>query len=73
MHRAVTAESTTSTGIITLETRSTPLRTPAKMMPSVIKVNSRNAISASRPLEMKPEKYPSDASALPWPVRYWAR
>ena len=69
----MTTESTTSTGIITLETRSTPLRTPAKMMPSVIKVNSRNAISASRPLEMKPEKYPSDASALPWPVRYWAR
>ena len=69
----MTIESTTSTGIITLETRSTPLRTPAKMMPSVIKVNSRNAISASRPLEMKPEKYPSDASALPWPVRYWAR
>ena len=66
----MTTESTTSTGIIT---RSTPLRTPAKMMPSVIKVNSRNAISASRPLEMKPEKYPSDASALPWPVRYWAR
>ena len=61
----MTTESTTSTGIITLETRSTPLRTPAKMMPSVIKVNSRNAISASRPLEMKPEKYPSDASALP--------
>ena len=69
----MTTESTTSTGIITLETRSTPLRTPAKMMPSVIKVNNRNAISASRPLEMKPEKYPSDASALPWPVRYWAR
>ena len=69
----MTTESTTSTGIITLETRSTPLRTPAKMIPSVIKVNSRNAISASRPLEMKPEKYPSDASALPWPVRYWAR
>ena len=69
----MTTESTTNTGIITLETRSTPLRTPAKMMPSVIKVNSRNAISASRPLEMKPEKYPSDASALPWPVRYWAR
>ena len=69
----MTSDSTTSTGIITLETRSTPLRTPAKMMPSVIKVNSRNAISASRPLEMKPEKYPSDASALPWPVRYWAR
>ena len=35
--------------------------------------NGEYAISASRPLEMKPEKYPSDASALPWPVRYWAR
>ncbi len=66
-------ESTTSTGIITLETRSTPLRTPAKMMPSVIKVNSRNAIFGQQTVGDEAGEYPSDASALPWPVRYWAR
>ena len=53
---AMTSDSTTSTGIITLETRSTPLRTPAKIMPSVNRLNSRNASSACRPLVIKAEK-----------------
>ena len=52
----MTSESTTSTGIITLETRSTPLRTPAKMMPSVNRLNSKKASSACKPLVIKAEK-----------------
>ena len=47
---------TTSTGIISLDTRSTPLRTPAKMMTSVKMVKMRKHTSADRPLEIKPEK-----------------
>ena len=39
-------DSTTSTGIITLDTRSTPLRTPAKMMARVNTVNTTKQISA---------------------------
>ena len=52
----MTTESTTSTGIITLETRSTPLRTPAKIMASVKTVKIRKHTSADSPLEMKLEK-----------------
>ena len=43
-------------GIITLETRSTPLRTPAKMMARVKMVKMTKQISAEAPLEMKAEK-----------------
>ena len=42
-------DSTTSTGIMSLETRSTPLRTPAKLMPSVKNANSRKQTSADAP------------------------
>ena len=49
-------DSTTSTGIISLETRSTPLRTPAKMMASVKAVKMRKHTSADEPLEMKSAK-----------------
>ena len=66
-------DSTTSTGIITLETRSTPLRTPAKMMPSVNSAKARKQISVTAPLEMKSEKKPSAASAWLWPARYPTR
>ena len=52
----MTSDSTTSTGIITLETRSTPLRTPAKIMPSVNRLNSKKANSACKPLVIKAEK-----------------
>ena len=45
-------DSTTSTGIMSLETRSTPLRTPAKMMPSVKSANSRKQTSADAPSAM---------------------
>lgn len=41
---------------ITLDTRSTPLRTPAKMMASVKAVKIRKHTSADSPLEMKLEK-----------------
>ena len=49
-------ESTTRMGIITLDTRSTPLRTPAKMMERVKTVKMAKQISADGPLEMKAEK-----------------
>ena len=49
-------DSTTSTGIMSLETRSTPLRTPAKMMASVAPVKMTKHTSADRPLAMKLEK-----------------
>ena len=49
-------DSTTRMGIITLETRSTPLRTPAKMMARVKMVKMTKHISAEALLEMKAEK-----------------
>ena len=49
-------ESTTRMGIMTLETRSTPLRTPAKMIASVKMVKMTKQISAEAPLEMNDEK-----------------
>ena len=55
-YTAMTTDSTTRMGIITLETRSTPLRTPAKMMASVAPVKMTKHTSADRPLAMKLEK-----------------
>ena len=49
-------DSTASTGIMHLDTRSTPLRTPAKMMARVNKVNARKHSSTDTPLEINPEK-----------------
>ena len=53
---AMMTESTTRMGIMTLETRSTPLRTPAKMIASVMPVKTRKQSSEDTPLEMKDEK-----------------
>ena len=54
----MTTESTTSTGIITLETRSTPLRTPAKMMPVLVVLSVVIAVySVTRPGALAGVKY----------------
>ena len=58
---------------MSLETRSMPFCTPAKMMTSVNSANTMKHISEEKPLEMKLEKYSSVASALPWPRMYSAR
>ena len=45
-----------------LDTRSTPFRTPAKIIASVKRANTRKQISVEVPSEIKAEKYPSSAS-----------
>ena len=55
-YTAIISDSTTRMGIMTLETRSTPLRTPAKMIASVKMVKMTKQISAEAPLEMNDEK-----------------
>ena len=50
------SDSTTSTGIIHLDTRSTPPRTPAKMMDSVKAVKIKKQTSTDSPEEMNAPK-----------------
>ena len=46
---------------MTLETRSIPFSTPAKMMSRVMAVKIKKQSSEEKPLAMKEEKYPSAA------------
>ena len=55
------------------DTRSIPLRTPAKMMVSVMSAKTIKQISADTPSEMNIEKYPSSASFVPLPQMYSKR
>ena len=57
----MTSDSTTRMGIMTLETRSIPFSTPAKMMSRVMAVKIKKQSSEEKPLAMKEEKYPSAA------------
>ena len=56
-----------------LDTRSTPFRTPAKIIASVKRANTRKQISVEVPSEIKAEKYPSSASFWLLPFTYSMR